>query len=832
MNLLKKVAFAFVLLCLGTAVYAQQAPVTKANYELAERFSSKKVGTMVFSTTVVPHWFKNSDKFWYNYKTGEGTKYYIVDPSAGTKKEIWDMAELAAEISEITKDPFDAQHLPIRDLKLVDDKYFTFYIQSNLMVPKKEKKVEGKEGEAKKESKPARPVQKEKKKFQFQYNIATGELLDITDQEEQEKNYPSWANVSPDGNYALFSKKFNIWYMDKENLEKAMENSKDTTIVEIQLTTDGTKDFSYGSSRGSDPYATEKDFEKRSFCPAVWSPDSKHFALVRSDRSKIKDLWVINVLANPRPRLESYKYQMPGEPSPKQYLYLFNMESKEGKVIKTDAFKDQSLSIRRAPMTHAHLYNKYNPSKWLGDNNKFYISRTSRDLKRVDICTVNVDSDSCNTVIEERLNTYVETRDLKVINNGAELIHWSERDGWAHLYLYGADGKLKNRITKGDFHVEEILGIDQARRVVYFTACGKDKSLNPYYMHLYSANLDGSNMKLLNKGDFDSHDISVCDDTKYFVSNHSRVDTTPESALYDNTGRKIMDLETADLSRLFASGYKFPEIFTVKAGDGVTDLYGVMYKPFDFDSTKHYPIIEYVYPGPQTEANNSHWSKSMDRIDRLAQLGFIVVTVGNRGGHPNRSKWYHNFGYGNLRDYGLEDKKVVVQQLAARHKFINGKKVGIHGHSGGGFMSTAAILKYPDFFTAAVSCAGNHDNSIYNRWWSEQHHGILEEITAKGDTTFRYSINTNQQIAPNLKGHLLLVTGDVDNNVHPGGTIRVVNALIRANKRFDLLVLPGQRHSFGDMTEYFFWRMADHFSKYLMDDNTPRPVDIHEMNNN
>lgn len=832
MNLLKKVAFAFVLLCLGTAVYAQQAPVTKANYELAERFSSKKVGTMVFSTTVVPHWFKNSDKFWYNYKTGEGTKYYIVDPSAGTKKEIWDMAELAAEISEITKDPFDAQHLPIRDLKLVDDKYFTFYIQSNLMVPKKEKKVEGKEGEAKKESKPARPVQKEKKKFQFQYNIATGELLDITDQEEQEKNYPSWANVSPDGNYALFSKKFNIWYMDKENLEKAIENSKDTTIVEIQLTTDGTKDFSYGSSRGSDPYATEKDFEKRSFCPAVWSPDSKHFALVRSDRSKIKDLWVINVLANPRPRLESYKYQMPGEPSPKQYLYLFNMESKEGKVIKTDAFKDQSLSIRRAPMTHAHLYNKYNPSKWLGDNNKFYISRTSRDLKRVDICTVNVDSDSCNTVIEERLNTYVETRDLKVINNGAELIHWSERDGWAHLYLYGADGKLKNRITKGDFHVEEILGIDQARRVVYFTACGKDKSLNPYYMHLYSANLDGSNMKLLNKGDFDSHDISVCDDTKYFVSNHSRVDTTPESALYDNTGRKIMDLERADLSRLFASGYKFPEIFTVKAGDGVTDLYGVMYKPFDFDSTKHYPIIEYVYPGPQTEANNSHWSKSMDRIDRLAQLGFIVVTVGNRGGHPNRSKWYHNFGYGNLRDYGLEDKKVVVQQLAARHKFINGKKVGIHGHSGGGFMSTAAILKYPDFFTAAVSCAGNHDNSIYNRWWSEQHHGILEEITAKGDTTFKYSINTNQQIAPNLKGHLLLVTGDVDNNVHPGGTIRVVNALIRANKRFDLLVLPGQRHSFGDMTEYFFWRMADHFSKYLMDDNTPRPVDIHEMNNN
>ena len=255
-----------------------------------------------------------------------------------------------------------------------------------------------------------------------------------------------------------------------------------------------------------------------------------------------------------------------------------------------------------------------------------------------------------------------------------------------------------------------------------------------------------------------------------------------------------------------------------------------MYKPYDFDSTKTYPIIEYVYPGPQTEANNSLWSYSMDRIDRLAQVGFIVITVGNRGGHPNRSKWYHNYGYGNLRDYGLEDKKVAVQQLASRHKFIDGNRVGIHGHSGGGFMSTAAILKYPHFFKAAVSCAGNHDNSIYNRWWSEQHHGIIEELSSKGDTTFRYSIATNQELASNLRGNLLLITGDIDNNVHPGNTLRVVDALIRANKRFDMLVLPGQRHGFGDMQEYFFWRMVDHFSKYLIGDYQDT-VDIPQMHN-
>ena len=262
----------------------------------------------------------------------------------------------------------------------------------------------------------------------------------------------------------------------------------------------------------------------------------------------------------------------------------------------------------------------------------------------------------------------------------------------------------------------------------------------------------------------------------------------------------------------------------------MTDLYGAMYKPFDFDSTKVYPIIDYVYPGPQVEANNIAWSKNMTRVDRLAQVGFIVITVGNRGGHPNRSKWYHNYGYGNLRDYGLEDQKYAIQQIAGRYDFIDVDRVGIHGHSGGGFMSTAAILKYPDFFKAAVSCAGNHDNSIYNRWWSETHHGVTEKV-AQGDTTFVYHIETNPQLAANLKGHLMLVHGDVDNNVNPANTFRVVNALIKANKRFDMLILPGQRHSFGDMNEYFFWRLADYFSEWLLGESKRSEVDVRELNN-
>ena len=427
------------------------------------------------------------------------------------------------------------------------------------------------------------------------------------------------------------------------------------------------------------------------------------------------------------------------------------------------------------------------------------------------------------------MNTYVEIRRPGLVNDGKELIEWSERDGWAHFYLYDEKGKLKNQITSGSFHCEDIVGIDEKRRILYFSANGREPGEDPYYLHLYKVNLDGSGLSLLDPGDFD-HATDMNDDQQFFVDNFSRVNTVPRSVLYNGAGKKIMDLETADLSSLLATGYKFPQPFKVKADDGVTDLYGVLYKPFNFDSTRKYPIMEYVYPGPQTEAVNKAFGKGMDRTDRLAQLGMIVITIGNRGGNPSRSKWYHNYGYGNLRDYGLADKKAAVEQLADRYSFIDINRVGIHGHSGGGFMSTAAMLVYPDFFKVAVSSSGNHDNAIYNRWWSEKHQGVKEVISDRGDTSFVYAIEKNPELAKNLKGHLLLSTGDIDNNVHPGNTIRVANALIKANKRFDLVLLPGQRHGYGEMTEYFFWKMADYFSRYLIGDETERPVDLEEMN--
>ena len=779
----------------STALKAQER---LPEYLQAEKFTQDKLKTMLFSTTVDPHWFQQGNNFWYEYKTSEGTFWYVVNPNTRSQSLLFDRDEMAAQLTEIVQDPFEARQLPIRKLKAKEDgRTFTFEVQSTRDAkPKKgEKKGKGKEI------------------FYFSYDYPTRKLTHLKDKEEEPKRL-MWGSISPDKKTVVYAKDLNLYKMSYEDYLKAKKNEKDSTIVEIQLTTDGQEDFGYGIPRNVLNTDTLCNGKRRGVY-GVWSPDSRHFVMTVSDNRAVKPLWVINVMAQPRPTLETYKYQMPGEKeAPVVHTYLFDMQNNTRKEIKTAAYKDQTISLQYKPMEQKQRDMDERVSVWLGDNNRFYLTRSSRDLYRIDVCSYTIGEDSIVPVIKERMNTYQETRSLKTLNGGKELVHWSERDGWAHLYLYDDKGNLKNRITKGPWHVEEILKVDEKARVIYFTANGRNKGENPYYEHLYRVNADGTGLKQITKGDF-FHQTEVDDDARFVVDNYSRVNTIPTAVLLDNQGNKVMDLQESDFSQLFANGYKFPELFTVKAADGVTDLYGVMYKPFNFDSTKVYPIVDYVYPGPQVEAVYYPFTRMSPRTDRLAQAGFIVISVGQRGGHPSRSKWYHNWGYGNMRDYPLADHKYAIEQLANRHSFIDIDKVGIHGHSGGGFMSTAAMCQYPDFFKAAVSCAGNHDNTIYNRWWSETHHGVKEQITEKGDTTFVYKIATNPQIAKNLKGHLLLIHGDIDNNVHPGNTIRVVDALIRAGKRFDMLMLPQQRHSFGDMNEYFYWRLVDYFSEHL-----------------
>lgn len=766
-------------------------------YLQAEKFTAEKLQNMLFSTYVDPHWFQQGNCFWFQYKTSEGTFWYMVNPSAKKKELLFDREKLASQLTEIVQDPFEARHLPIRNLKAQEDGHtFTFEVTSSRdKKDPKTKKTDGKEI------------------FYFSYDYKTKELTHLKDKEKEPKKL-DWGSVSPDGKSVVYAKNCNLYRMSIEDYEKARKNEKDSTITEIQLTTDGTPEFGYGipySLLNTDTLCNGK----RRAVWGCWSPDSKHYAIIISDDRAVKELWVINSIASPRPTLETYKYQMPGEmAAPVEYLHVFDMTDNSRKVVTTAAYKNQSLGLEYRPFQQKQRDMEYRPLVWQGDNERFFLTRSSRDLYRIDLCSYTIGQDSIVPVIKERMNTYQETRPIHVLDGGKQIIQWSERDGWAHLYLYDDQGNLKNRITEGPWHVEEVLKVDEKAGVIYFVANGRNPEENPYYTHLYRVNLDGSGLKQLTRGDY-FHSSVMDDDMRFVVDNYSRVNTIPCADLIDRNGKKIMTIQESDFSQLFAAGYKFPEPFKVKAADGVTDLYGVMYKPFDFDSTKVYPIVDYVYPGPQVESVTYPFTRMSPRTDRLAQAGFIVITVGQRGGHPSRSKWYHNYGYGNMRDYPLADHKCAIEQLAARHPFIDITRVGIHGHSGGGFMSTAAIFQYPDFFKAAVSCAGNHDNRIYNRWWSETHHGVKEVVSEKGDTTFMYKIATNPEIANRLKGHLLLIHGDIDNNVHPANTIRVVNALIRCGKRFDMLILPGQRHGFGDMNEYFYWRLVDYFSEHL-----------------
>lgn len=803
--------------------------VTEANYRLAARFAPYKMRSLVYSLGVTPRWIKGSERFWYEWESAEGKRFMIVDPVAGTKKQLFDNDRIAAELTRITKDPWDGRHLPIRAIRFIDAGTLEFEVlssQDTVMVD-----AEAVRGDSQQvRGAAARRPRPTKKIWHFRYAVATQTLTEIPDYRAPD-NHPSWASVSPDGQTVIYALRHDLYRMTRADYQRVLDARRAKTgaaadsadwkvaIEGTRLTTDGVEHYSWaGAEFGLTDIETEQGKDRRKRASISWSRDSKRFTASRTDQRKVGDLWVIASVGNKRPTLESYKYDMPGDTSVSQpEVGVYDLAAQRMVMLRTAGFKDQQLGQFNARQFVYPDLNEPPRQLWLAENSdQVYLWRRSRDQHKVDVLVADAATGAVRVVIEERLNTYVEHQRLELLKSG-DLLWWSERDGWAHIYRFGADGKLKNRLTEGAFHVSGIEGIDEARGLVYLSANGRERGEDPYYLHTYRVGLDGAGLTLLNPGDYD-HRVELGESNRFAINTFSRVNTVPASALHDaTTGRKILDLETADFSQLMAAGYRFPEPFTVKAADGITDLFGVMYKPFDFDSTRTYPIVEYVYPGPQTESVAKQFSTSATEV-ALAQFGMVVITIGNRGGHPDRSKWYHNYGYGDLRDYGLMDKKVAVEQLADRHRFIDIDRVGIYGHSGGGFMSTAAMLVYPDFFKVAVSSSGNHENDVYNQNWSEKHHGVKE--TVKGDTiTFEYTIERNSELARNLKGHLLLTTGDIDNNVHPAGTLRMADALIKANKRFDFFIFPGQRHGYGNMSDYWFWLRAEYFVRHLLGDD-------------
>ncbi len=834
----------------------EQSPAVRANYELAAQWTSAKVAKLVFDTSVQPHWFQSGDRFWYSYETPQGKAWYVVDPVSRSKKPLFDRARMAAMLTRILLVPYDAQHLPITTLRMVrNDTAFRFEVEvpkeNDISVEGKivkvgdlDKRFEDKQKEKEKEQDTEKNKEREAdkakepeskvKKLVFEYELASGKLTLLKDVEPTPRR-PRWASVSPDEKTVIFARGHNLFMMDAESFALALKKADDKAIKEEQLTTDGEEYYSYARTlTDEDRKELEKQEKDRKDyrVPSImifWSHDSKKFACVRQDERKVGALWVINSLAEPRPTLETYKYGMPGEESqPQPEILIFDLASKSKLKVKADKFKDPTYNIFTAPRRAADSEREYPPPpRWLSETpDRLYFGRQTRDLHGYEVCVADTGTGEVRVLIEERLNTYVEYQPLRLIGGGLELLWWSERDGWGHYYLYDGEGRLKRQVTSGEFNCQGVEAVDEKARALYFTACGREPGVDPYYTHVYRVGLDAGEPKLLTP-EKAAHSAQTADSGRSFVDNFSRVDQAPKSVLRDGSGAALLELETTDVSALVAAGFKFPEPFTVKADDGVTDLFGVMYKPFDFDPGRKYPVILYVYPGPQTESVSKTFSPRNQNIP-LAQLGFVVVEVGNRGGSPQRSKWYHNFGYGNLRDYGLADKKRAVEQLALLHPFIDLERVGIYGHSGGGFMTAAALLIYPDFFKVGVSSSGNHENNIYNRWWSEKHHGVKEVTDKDGNVKFEYSIDKNSEVARNLKGRLLLATGDIDNNVHPANTLRLAAALIKAGKRFDFFIFPGQRHGYGDMNDYWFWVRADYFARHLLGDHS-QTVDLIEL---
>ena len=739
----------------------------KANYKLAERYKKHEiVGVSGNSMAIYPEFINDSDRFWYSFSDSNGKRYYYVDPAKKLKRLLFDNDELVAQISKETRKAYNSKDLSLQSIEFdKKERSFTFEFDG----------------------------------AKYRYTVKTGKVEKI-DSLQPWSGRESWMKYSPDSLYILYCKNHNLYVMGNK------DKGQDST--EVQLTFDAEKNFTFAKEMD------DSDGEVETV--AEWFKDSKKIYAVREDARKVKDLYLVNSLSQPRPTLKTYKYDMPGDKEISQSeLLVIDVETKKITKFNIDRWQDQYFEV---------LY----VSK---DSERIYFERTNRAYNEKELCVINVLTGEVKVLIHEVDKPFMDFKMVSIsfLNDGKDIVYRSERSGWGHYYLYDGEGNLKNEITSGDWVAGPICEIDTVGRALYFYALGKDENIDPYYYTLCRASLDKPNSVEQLTFDNVTHAVDWSKTFNYFIDTYQRVDLEPHVVLRNRHGKKIMDLEKADISRIKEMGWKAPERFKVKAADGVTDLYGVMWKPFDFDSTKHYPIISSVYPGPFYEYVPTQFDFIHGRNTQLAQLGLIVIAVGHRGGSPMRGKYYHTYGFGNLRDYPLADDKYAIEQLADRYPYIDATRVGIFGHSGGGFMATAAICTYPDFYKAAVSAAGNHDNYIYNKWFTETHNGATEEKKVVKDSvngdrteyTYKFRVNTNINLAKNYKKGLLLVTGDMDDNVHPAHTYRMIDALIKAGKNFDMLVLPGQDHGFSGAAELFFERkLWAHFAKYLLGDSS------------
>jgi dipeptidyl aminopeptidase/acylaminoacyl peptidase len=602
---------------------------------------------------------------------------------------------------------------------------------------------------------------------------------------------------SPDGKSTAFIRDWNLWVRDTASGK------------EVQLTKDGAKDFGY---------ATDNAGWTKSDRPILqWSPDSKKIATFQMDERNVGEMYLVDTSVG-HPKLQAWKYPLAGD-AVLPVLHRVVLDAETGANVR---FKmDPDLHRSSLCDDIACRGSEWTDVQWDPASSKVAFVSTSRDHRQERLRVADAATGDVKDILDESVSTFFESgndranwRYLPATN---EVIWFSERDNWGQLYLYDlATERMTDQITSGEGNVTELLRVDEKNRVLYFLAVGKEKGRDPYFRHLYRIDFDGRNLKLLTPANAD-HDVTLSPDGSYFVDVYSTPDTPPVAELRDSSAKLILSLEQADISRLTAAGWQPPQPITVKARDGVTDLYGLLYKPTRLDPSKKYPIVNHVYPGPQTGSVGARtFSPSRGDAQALAELGFAVVEIDGMG-TPWRSKKFHEAYYGNMGDNTLADQVTGMQQLAARYPWIDINRAGIYGHSGGGYAAAGAMFRYPDFFKVGISEAGNHDNRNYEDDWAEKWQGLLH---SNGDGTTNYDNQANQLVAKNLKGKLLLAHGTMDSNVPPSNTLLLVNELIKANKDFELLLLPNRNHGFGN-EPYMVRRRWDYFVKNLLGAEPP-----------
>jgi dipeptidyl aminopeptidase/acylaminoacyl peptidase len=763
------------ILSLALTAIAQTPTVTVADYQRAEKFLGSNTAPLVYHT-VRASWLPDG-RFWYRDTGADGSEFLAIDPAhPQTPAPLFDHARLAAALSAVAGGrTFDAKRLPFQTVELSDDgKTLSFNLGPRQF----------------------------KCDLQAYTCTATGGRDNAPATPQPGQFGPRARNdvLSPDKKLTAFIRDWNLWVRD-------VASGRET-----QLTKDGVPDYGY---------ATDNAGWTRSDRPIlVWSADSKKIATFQQDQRKDGEMYVVETKVG-HPTLQQWKYPLPGDKDVSMIERVI-IELDGPKVVRFKMPPDQHRST-----LCDHLIcrgSEWADVEWSPDARRLAFVSTSRDHRQENFRVADAATGEVRDVLEEKAATYYESGTGRVNNrylpNSNEVIWFSERGNWGQLYLYDlATGKLKHQITSGEGNVAQLLKVDEKNRVLYFLGAGKEKGRDPYYSALYRVGFDGRGLKLLTPEDA-NHDVSLSPTGIYFVDSYSSPTTPPVTVLRDLDGKLISTVAKADVSKLVAAGWVPPVPFTVKARDGQTDLYGLLYKPTNFDPSKKYPIVNHIYPGPQTgSVGGRSFAASRGDCQSLAELGFIVMELDGMG-TPWRSKKFHDAYYGNLGDNTLPDQVTGMKQLAQKYPWIDLDRAGVYGHSGGGFAAAGAMFHFPDFFKVGISEAGNHDNREYEDDWAEKWMPLLDDASKKA-----YEDSANQNFARNLKGQLLLAHGSTDTNVPPYNTLLVVNELIKANKDFDLLLLPNRGHGFGN-EPYMVRRRWDYFVRYLLGAEPPHEYQI------